>query len=272
MGGVLQGAMTLGDTLLDDFCTPARAAGLFDAAKGFVLEDWHFEGLALRRAMGAGSGPVVLVLHGWGSGGQHMLGLARALVRAGMRPVVIDFPAHGASGGTQTTMLHCGRAIEALIDQLAPIGICAHSFGAMAAAMLCGGHPYFGGRAHSAIKLALISPGYSLEWSVQRHCREHALTNAQQSALRTAIVQRFQVDISQFHLAAIAANLPDDTQVFHDCADEIIALADIRAIFSAAPHIPLHVLQGYGHDRILMARPVLRQVSQFFKMPACGLQ
>lgn len=272
MGGLLQSAMTLGDALLDDFCTPARIAGLFDAAKGFVLEDWHFEGLTLRRAMGVGSGPSVLVLHGWGSGGQHMLGLARALARAGMRPVVIDFPAHGASGGTQTTMLQCGRVIEALIDQLAPIGICAHSFGAMAAAMLCGGHTYFGGAPYANLKLALISPGYSLDWSVQRHCRDKALNDAQQKALRAAIVQRFDVEISHFHLAAIAAGLPAKTRVFHDCADDIIALEEIRRIFCAAPHVPLCVSQGNGHDKILMARSVLRQVSQFFKVSDNSLQ
>lgn len=258
--------MTTGDRLLDVFCTPARLAGLFDAAKGFTLEDWHFEGLTLRRAMGVGDGPIVLVLHGWGSGGQHMFGLARAIARAGARPVIVDFPAHGASGGRTTTMLQCGRVIRALVTQSKPVGICAHSFGAMAAAMVCGGHAYFGGIRHPHLKLAMVSPGYSLEVSLQRHCADNALDAQQGAALRSAIAQRFDIDVPRFHLETIAAQLPARACVFHDQDDAVIALEQIRRILKAAPHVPLTVTQGNGHDKILLNRAVLRQVGAFFKV------
>lgn len=256
--------MTPIDALLNDFCSPARTAGLHDAAKGFALEDWHFEGLTLRRAVSKQEGPCVLVLHGWGSGGQHMLGLARAIARTRARPVVIDFPAHGASAGGQTTMVQCGRLISHLIDELNPAGICAHSFGAMAAAMVCAGHPYFGGEAHPDLKLAMVSTGFSLDWQIQRHCRAQGLSAEEEAALRALIEDRFDIDIAKFHLETAAASLPVHTHVFHDEEDPIIDIAFIRAILAKAPHAALTVTQGSGHDRILLDRTVLRAAAAFF--------
>ena len=44
-------------------------------------------------------GPTVLLLHGWGGHARQMLPLADALAARGLRPVLVDLPAHGGSRG-----------------------------------------------------------------------------------------------------------------------------------------------------------------------------
>lgn len=254
-----------GHALLDVYCTPPRVAPLDGALKGLTLQDWAFEGLTLRRAVGAGGGPYVLVLHGWGSGGQHMLGLARAIARAGATPVVVDFPAHGASAGATTTMLQCGAVVRALIAQFQPMGICAHSFGAMAAALVLSGHAHFGGVQQSGIKLAMVSPGYSVSWMTQRHCREHGLSEQEQAALKAAMNDRYGAGVTDIHMASAARALPDSTHIFHDEDDTIIDIAEIRKIAALSPYAALTVTQGNGHDKILLDRTILRSVAAFFQ-------
>src|SRR5690349_22396214 len=45
-----------------------------------------------------GSGPAVLLMHGWGGRAEQMLPFVEPLVRAGHRVIAFDAPSHGESG------------------------------------------------------------------------------------------------------------------------------------------------------------------------------
>jgi pimeloyl-ACP methyl ester carboxylesterase len=80
-----------------------------------------------------GKGPVVFVLHGWGSSAPAMRHLADAIVKSGRRAVLADLPGCGMSSGRRCDL---GRASLALRDVLmyvhahTPVAhVVAHSFG-----------------------------------------------------------------------------------------------------------------------------------------------
>ena len=51
-----------------------------------------------------GSGPTVLLVHGWGARGTHLGKLVPPLVAAGYRVVAFDAPGHGQSSGRSATL------------------------------------------------------------------------------------------------------------------------------------------------------------------------
>ncbi|HEX2076295.1 MAG TPA: alpha/beta fold hydrolase, partial [Longimicrobium sp.] len=121
------------------FLTPPRRrqpdAGLEDAAAGryaFTVHDGERE----VAAWSWGSGPVVLLAHGWGGSAADMAPLAERLQRAGYRAVLVDFPAHGRSPGRRTNMVEWLGALRAVAAAVGPIHAAAgHSFGGAAIAL-----------------------------------------------------------------------------------------------------------------------------------------
>src|SRR5215475_7296630 len=52
-----------------------------------------------------GVGPTVLLVLGWSGSASQMSHFIGPLVKAGFNAVAVDLPAHGQSGGSQTTVL-----------------------------------------------------------------------------------------------------------------------------------------------------------------------
>lgn len=77
-----------------------------------------------------GSGPVVLLVHGWAGRATQFRKFIPALVAAGFGVVGFDGPAHGKSEGRSTNIPEFEKALAALYDRTGtPVGIVAHSFG-----------------------------------------------------------------------------------------------------------------------------------------------
>ncbi len=87
-----------------------------------------------------GSGPAVLLVHGWGGYGGQMQYFVEPLVRAGYQAIIFDAPAHGESGpsqlgGRRTTLFDFAYVIDAFGRRHGSLaGIVAHSGGSTAVA------------------------------------------------------------------------------------------------------------------------------------------
>lgn len=80
-----------------------------------------------------GKGPAVLLVHGWGGHAGHMTAFVKPLTQAGLRPIALDMPAHGASEGKQSSLVHFARAIEEAQDIFGPFhALIGHSIGGAA--------------------------------------------------------------------------------------------------------------------------------------------
>ena len=89
-----------------------------------------------------GTGPTVILLHGWSSNAGSMHHFVVPLLEAGFRVFAFDAPAHGASPGRMTDAVEYGEAIRAAIEMNNPVeGVIAHSFGAMAMLLLLAEEP-----------------------------------------------------------------------------------------------------------------------------------
>ncbi|HBX57015.1 MAG TPA: alpha/beta hydrolase, partial [Pseudomonas sp.] len=105
--------------------------------------DWELpllaqaERVTLRFGLSAlrwGSGPAVLLMHGWEGRPTQFAELIKALVQAGYGVVALDAPAHGRSPGREANVVLFARALLEAASELPPLkAVIGHSMGGASA-------------------------------------------------------------------------------------------------------------------------------------------
>lgn len=210
-----------------------------------------------------GSGPTVLLAHGWAGTGDDLLPLAGVLRRAGYRAVCFDMPAHGRSTGRRTNLLQMARAIRAVAGHLGAsddLVLAGHSLGGAAVTLALRD----GLRARAAV---LLSAPAAASVYFQRMTSMLGLpTDLADSALR-ALAEVAGGDLRNVHAADAARRLTLPALVVHDRRDREVPWEDGRAIVAAWKGARLLTTEGLGHRRILSDGGVLETILDFITHP-----
>lgn len=227
------------------------------------IEHWPFEhaGLTVYAPAAAPHAPVALLVHGWGGHARQMLPLAEALAQHGMRPVLLEMPAHGRSTGATSSLPQFARAVDYAVGRLQQDGhtiglLAAHSLGASAAA-------FAAARGLAIGKLVLIAPPASPRAYTHYFAKVFGLAEATRSAMQKRIEAREGMLMRQFEPAAIAPRLRVATLVVHDRGDAINAFADGQAYAHAIQGAQLVATEGLGHRKVLQDPAVIAKVVMF---------
>jgi predicted alpha/beta hydrolase family esterase len=230
---------------------------------GWRIESWPFEDASLTlysRAV-APHGPVALLLHGWGGHAGQMLALADALAGQGLRPVIVEAPAHGRSRGAVSNLPQFARAIEYVTARLRQDGhvigaLVAHSLGANAAA-------WSAHRGLPAARLVLIAPPASPREYTRLFADVFGLSEATRAAMQRRVEAREAILMQQFEPAAVGARVTVPTLIVHDRGDGINRFADGVAFRDAIAGARLLATEGLGHRRILTDPAALQAIAAF---------
>jgi pimeloyl-ACP methyl ester carboxylesterase len=227
------------------------------------IERWPFEqaSVTVYSQPVAPHGPLVLLLHGWGGHARQMLPLAEALAQHGLRPVLVEMPAHGRSAGATSNLPQFARAIEYVAARLLQQGhrlraVVAHSLAANAAA-------YAAGRGLPAERLVLLAPPASPREYTRLFAEVFGLTEATRFAMQKRIEAREGVLMPQFEPDAVGPRVRVPTLVVHDLGDSINRFADGQAYAHRIRGAQLMATQGLGHRKILKDAQVLGKVAIF---------
>src|SRR5262245_27033253 len=83
-----------------------------------------------------GTGPAVMLVHGWGGVGGQFRAFVPALVDRGFSAVAFDAPGHGRSGGRLSSIVDMARALSAVAAKTPRVhAVIAHSLGGAATAL-----------------------------------------------------------------------------------------------------------------------------------------
>ena len=247
------------------FGTPMPQRGPASAAPtgDWRTERWPFEDaeITLYTPSAQPHGPTVLLVHGWSGQARQMLPLAQALAARGLRPVLVDLPAHGASRGRVSNLPQFARAIEYTCARLhaqdaAPCAVVAHSLAANAAA-----HAVSRGLATQ--RLVLLAPPASPYEYTRLFAQVFGLSERTRSALQRRIEAREGILMRQFEPAAVGPRIVLPTLVVHDRGDRINRFADGEAYRDHIPGATLLATDGLGHRKILQQDEVLAAVADF---------
>lgn len=207
-------------------------------------------------AVDAGHGLAVLLVHGWEGQASDLGAVATALLAAGARVIAIDLPAHGDSGGEQTSIPASARALLALQRQLGELhAVVGHSVGS-AVAVEAMAHGLAVRRAAFAAAPARYRD-YALAFAAQA-----GLDAAQRGEL-IALLLRQGIDLAAVSLPARAARLQQPALFVHSADDRVVPIADAVASSRAWAGARLHRVDGLGHRRLLQDAATVQEIVSF---------
>lgn len=248
------------------FATPLPLRALWrrrTPGSAWRTERWPFEDaeITVHIPLAPPQGPAVVLLHGWGGHAGQMLALAGAVAARGLRPVLVDLPAHGASRGRMSNLAQFARAIEYATARLqaqgaAPQAVVAHSLAANAAA-------HAASRGLATARLVLIAPPASPYTYTRLFAQVFGLSERTRAALQQRIEAREGVLLRQFEPSAVGSRIAVPTLLVHDRGDRINRFADAEAYRDHIPGARLLATDGLGHRKLLGDAAVLDAVADF---------
>ncbi|WP_026623011.1 pimeloyl-ACP methyl ester carboxylesterase [Ensifer sp. WSM1721] len=217
----------------------------------------HFERLP------GGSGPRVLLAHGWGSRSDYLATMIESLLSSGAEVVALDWPGHGASPGRTLTMPQAVRAVDAAWRHFDgfDVGI-GHSFGGAslacaAGAVLCDVP------ARVPEKLVLIGAPSEMTWLFKGFGKILDLAPKAQAAFEGMVERLSGRRVDGFDATRILAALRKPVLVLHAEDDKEVPAEHARRYGAVGPNVELHWANGFGHRRIVSAAPVIDKISAF---------
>jgi pimeloyl-ACP methyl ester carboxylesterase len=192
-----------------------------------------------------GSGPVVLLVHGWGGSSGQLHAFVAPLLARGASVVAFDAPGHGFATGTWLAIPRFANAILRVAEQVGPLSaVIGHSMGAAAAAFALS----LGLQAERAVLIGPPASEYDFfrQWFGSLGLADRILPLAKQK-----VVERVGVTFERLRPQPLAAEIQQPLLVIHDRDDREVPYTDGAEIAAAAPNGQLHTTQGLGHRRIL---------------------
>ena len=205
-----------------------------------------------------GEGPTVLLVHGWSGHSGQMAEFVAPLNRAGFRAVAIDLPAHGASGGGLSSLVHFDKAIRAAAEQFGPLhAIVSHSLGG-------GGviQAFLGGvKANRAVLLAPPAQFHDY-WGLFRS------RMGMSHAVWRAMVERSErwlgLPFAEVHPEVGAPDMTTPALILHGISDRVSPVTEGRRLARLWPGARLSELDT-GHVSILRDARAIAETVEFIK-------
>jgi len=210
-----------------------------------------------------GSGPVVMLVHGWEGRGSQLGAFVAPLVEAGFQAVAVDLPAHGGSSGEETDGFTCGRVVAALCKEIGGIyGTVTHSFGGTAVILAMSD-------GLEVERTVLISPGIKGDTFFTGFAKIVGLPDRATDELRRIILERFGHEnwsvFTTERQGEVLGKQAGATLVVHDIGDREVAYTDSIELTHWTKGARLLSTRGVGHRRILRDKLVVQNIISFLK-------
>jgi pimeloyl-ACP methyl ester carboxylesterase len=238
------------------FRTPPREEALLEGAERLRIPAGE---RTIIRAWRWGSGPVVILTHGWEGRGSQMAPFVAPLVAAGRTVVTFDAPGHGTSNGNRSSLPHFAwalRSVAAAVSNNEPDAIIAHSLGCAATTLALR-------EGLSAGRVVFISPPLNPADYTNRFGDILGLEAEIIDRMRMRIEERFLRKWSDYSLAGTARTMTAPLLVIHDRDDQDTLWSEGAALAEAWPGARMISTEGLGHRRILREPSVIEAAATF---------
>jgi pimeloyl-ACP methyl ester carboxylesterase len=204
-----------------------------------------------------GSGPAVLLVHGWQDDNSLWSPLIDALAGGGRSLVAFDLPGHGASGGDWGVSFEGTDAIVAVANRMGPIdAVVAHSAG-------CGMSVAAIGEGWRVECAALIAPPLRGGDRWRRYADRLGMSEEIALAAKTKYFERVGASRAAWSPRTAYRALDIDVLVVHSRDDEHSPVRDVEELIPQNPHARLELVDGLTHRRTARDPTVIDLVSEF---------
>jgi pimeloyl-ACP methyl ester carboxylesterase len=202
-----------------------------------------------------GTGPPVLLVHGWGGHAGRLTPFVRPLVRAGFSVIAFDAPGHGEAPGKYSSLPEFVQAIRAVVLKHGPLeAMIGHSLGAGACALAARAGVV-------ASRVVLLAPPSEAEKYTGRFARFFGIPPKTHHEMKRRLEARYRIQWSDLVIAG--GECPTRVLVFHDHRDSRVPFRDGEEIVRTWPNAELVRTYGLGHHRILRSPDVIAHAVAF---------
>lgn len=210
------------------------------------IKSWHW-----------GSGPQILLVHGWDGRGSQLGFFVDPLVNAGFHVIAIDGPAHGDSPGDRTNLREFAQKMLAIQQELGEFhGVIAHSFG-------CAVTAFAAVNGFSAKKFVFIASPCDLQDAFDRFTNFMKLSPKAKKHFQSFVEHEAQLKIEEAQMNRIVSRIQHPVLVIHDKEDQEIPYSDALKLTNDLSHVSLLSTEGLGHRRILKSEQVVTKIIDF---------
>ena len=234
---------------------PERERDLLSSGRRFEVP-FADKGIAAWRF---GSGPRVLLVHGWGGRGAQLASFVQPLVDAGLSPVLFDAPGHGRSGGRQSSLPELALAVARVAEEVGPLhGLIGHSMGGAAASVAIAD-------GLAVRRAVLVASPADASAFYRRFAEALGLSEEVGREARRRIEDRLLVSWTKLNAERLAPHMELPLLVIHDRGDREVPWLDGAVIADASPNARLFTTEGLGHRRVLRDPDVVAAAVQFLR-------
>jgi pimeloyl-ACP methyl ester carboxylesterase len=206
-----------------------------------------------------GSGPTVLLAHGWEGRGTQLGRFIRPLVEEGFRVVTFDGPGHGLSTVSRASLPDHARALGRLGQHLGSIHtVIAHSMGAAATT-------YAATQGLLAQRYVLIAPPIDPLDFFEMVAVQLGLNRQVQKRILRKTEQVLEVGMAELYAPRMAKKLDAPVLIIHDHDDKEVPIEKAQLLADAWPDSAFVATEGLGHRRILKNAEVISAVTAFIQ-------
>lgn len=198
-----------------------------------------------------GTGPAVLLVHGWSSRGTQLGRFVESLLSQGFSVLSFDAPGHGLCKRTLTGLPEMIETVDSIFDaQPSIVGVVAHSLGTVAASAVLG-------RRRSDIPAVYIAPPEEPGRYLALAGRFMNLTPSAVSQAQKRIERRFGVRFQELNHLQLARKVMGRVLVMHDQGDKEVAPEEGLRVSESLLNGSFQSTINLGHRRILNADDVV---------------
>ncbi len=213
----------------------------------------------------SGTGPLVILCHGWSGSGVQFGRLQQRLLSSGFSVAVFDAPGHGASSGRVANVGQFTRCIEQLARRLGSVhAIVGHSLGGMAAALA-------DTRSVHPQGIVLLAPMPSFDFALDQFQEVAKFDDALRERIAQKVEQVAGIARSEASLDCLLSRAAPSLLV-HDARDRRIPVTHSRVLAARFDQLEYVETDGLGHKRLLDDDLVIERVTRFIsQLPPCAV-
>ena len=207
------------------------------------------------------AGPVVVLLHGWGSHAARFANFVAPLRAAGFSVIGIDAPAHGASPGRLSDLPRFRDSLAEVLRAHEPIhAVIGHSLGGGAVLTVLAETAD-----HHPKKICLFGVPSNMDYILESFAMMLGLKDAALADLRARFAAHFGRAADAISVTAAAPNVRIPVLVVHDEEDNVAPIAQGAALAAAIPGAIFLRTRGLGHSGALRDAAAIERVVSFLR-------
>lgn len=207
------------------------------------------------RVYSAGTGPTVLLVHGWAGSAWSMSAIAKQLLAKNLRVVLADLPAHGFSPGKDTNIVEVSSVIQKLAAQEEHLlAVVSHSFGAA-----CSGHAIKSGITPD--HFISIGAPTSMEFIFDNFCSTIGASDKIKQALIDHVEAILKAPYESESLTSIASQFKAQGMIIHDLNDRLVPYQQAQDFAAVWTDARLITTEKLGHNRMLINKNVIETIT-----------